>query len=50
LDEPGGDDFPFPGGAGDRGGAALRSGGLKDSNQALNVLARMANAERADGR
>ena len=34
VDEPGGDDFPFPRDAGDRGrSAALRSGGLKGSNQ-----------------
>ena len=30
--------------------AALRSGGLKGSNQTLNALARVVNAERADGR
>ncbi len=50
MDEPGGDDFPFPEARVIGEVAALRSAGLKGSNQALNALARVVNAERADGR
>jgi len=50
VDEPGGDDFPFPEARVIGEVAALRSGGLKGSKETLNALARMVNAERADGR